>query len=189
MSISPGRLSMTSVTSKMSGKKGVQLERNMTVMGGISLVVGTMIGSGTSFCWFSLWDRFSKYQHSRAYFKGSPVRLELTFMYLLKIIKSLFERQDLSLDLPMNQVFWLKSRSKIAENLFYLAGESLYTKHSKKTTKRHLRLANWHHWHEWVDWISPCDLGTVWFHCDCSLLMLYRARAFGSRVGSRVQLL
>ena len=27
-------------------KKGVKLERNMTVLGGISLVVGTMIGSG-----------------------------------------------------------------------------------------------------------------------------------------------
>ena len=35
-----------SLASASPSKKGVQLERNMTVLGGISLVVGTMIGSG-----------------------------------------------------------------------------------------------------------------------------------------------
>ena len=35
-----------SLASMAPSKKGVKLERNMTVMGGISLVVGTMIGSG-----------------------------------------------------------------------------------------------------------------------------------------------
>jgi len=35
-----------SVSSKASSNGGVKLQRNLTVWGGIALVVGTMIGSG-----------------------------------------------------------------------------------------------------------------------------------------------
>ena len=36
----------SSVISKVSSAGGVKLQRNLTVWGGIALVVGTMIGSG-----------------------------------------------------------------------------------------------------------------------------------------------